>query len=335
MQPSAVVPAPGVVGISAERLVIRHERGFRFRQVHQMVPDAPLAGQQVKVGAVEPHDKIGPTMVSCHHTEDPQAVDSQGIGHWPVVPQPVRHAGEGHNHFRRERVVEFCRGEVVQEPDFAHLRPGQRRAGIALRRLGPAVIGISRHLLQCAANLAPEVRSAFCDRLFPEDPQTADDLAIGYGIADAQLVLRIAEYSRLLRRKPVPHFVVNSSYSDRSLLCCSIVKGGLSSLTRFLQNFEGERDILGLQQAARRMTADAPPAPSCCSGSSPLPPNDEFSASPATGPSNPGASFLPEHTTAVSIFGRLLHHASVVVTSGDSHRMRQAPARGGITLKDK
>ena len=45
--------------------------------------------------------------------------------------------------------------------------------------------------------------------------------------------------------------------------------------------------------------------------------------------------FLPEHTTAVSLLDRLLHHANVVVTAGDSHRMRQARARGGTTLKDK
>ncbi len=39
--------------------------------------------------------------------------------------------------------------------------------------------------------------------------------------------------------------------------------------------------------------------------------------------------FLPEHTTAVSLLDRLLHHASVVVTDGDSYRMREARARGG------
>jgi len=32
--------------------------------------------------------------------------------------------------------------------------------------------------------------------------------------------------------------------------------------------------------------------------------------------------FLPEHTTAVSLLDRLLHHAHVVVTDGDSYRMR-------------
>jgi DNA replication protein DnaC len=42
--------------------------------------------------------------------------------------------------------------------------------------------------------------------------------------------------------------------------------------------------------------------------------------------------FLPEHTTAVSLLDRLLHHASVVVTDGDSYRMRQARARGANHL---
>jgi DNA replication protein DnaC len=43
--------------------------------------------------------------------------------------------------------------------------------------------------------------------------------------------------------------------------------------------------------------------------------------------------FLPEHTTAVSLLDRLLHHAHVVVTDGDSYRMRQARTRGGTTTK--
>jgi DNA replication protein DnaC len=42
--------------------------------------------------------------------------------------------------------------------------------------------------------------------------------------------------------------------------------------------------------------------------------------------------FLPEHTTAVSLLDRLLHHASVVVTSGDSYRMREARTKGANTL---
>lgn len=44
--------------------------------------------------------------------------------------------------------------------------------------------------------------------------------------------------------------------------------------------------------------------------------------------------FLPEHTTAVSLLDRLLHHANVVVTEGDSYRMREARTKqGGATKK--
>jgi DNA replication protein DnaC len=43
--------------------------------------------------------------------------------------------------------------------------------------------------------------------------------------------------------------------------------------------------------------------------------------------------FLPEHTTAVSLLDRLLHHCHVVITNGDSYRMKQARARGGDTSK--
>ena len=39
--------------------------------------------------------------------------------------------------------------------------------------------------------------------------------------------------------------------------------------------------------------------------------------------------FLPEHTTAVSMLDRLLHHATTVVTNGQSYRMRQARQRRG------
>jgi DNA replication protein DnaC len=37
--------------------------------------------------------------------------------------------------------------------------------------------------------------------------------------------------------------------------------------------------------------------------------------------------FLPEHTTAVSILDRLLHHATVVITDGQSYRMKDAQHR--------
>jgi DNA replication protein DnaC len=39
--------------------------------------------------------------------------------------------------------------------------------------------------------------------------------------------------------------------------------------------------------------------------------------------------FLPEHTTAVSLLDRLLHHSVVVVTDGESWRMREARSKGG------
>ncbi len=45
--------------------------------------------------------------------------------------------------------------------------------------------------------------------------------------------------------------------------------------------------------------------------------------------------FLPEHTTAVSMLDRLLHHAVVVVTEGESHRMRQAKTRGAAPARTR
>jgi DNA replication protein DnaC len=39
--------------------------------------------------------------------------------------------------------------------------------------------------------------------------------------------------------------------------------------------------------------------------------------------------FLPEHTTAASMLDRLLHHAVVIVTEGESYRMREAKTKGG------
>jgi len=45
--------------------------------------------------------------------------------------------------------------------------------------------------------------------------------------------------------------------------------------------------------------------------------------------------FLPEHTTAVSLLDRLLHHANIVVTDGDSYRMREARAKGNTTHKKR
>ncbi len=37
--------------------------------------------------------------------------------------------------------------------------------------------------------------------------------------------------------------------------------------------------------------------------------------------------FLPQHSTAAALLDRLLHHAVVVVTEGESFRMKEARAR--------
>jgi len=45
--------------------------------------------------------------------------------------------------------------------------------------------------------------------------------------------------------------------------------------------------------------------------------------------------FLPEHTTAVSLLDRLLHHANIVITDGESYRMRQARTNQGGATKNR
>ncbi|HEX9608366.1 MAG TPA: ATP-binding protein, partial [Gemmatimonadaceae bacterium] len=45
--------------------------------------------------------------------------------------------------------------------------------------------------------------------------------------------------------------------------------------------------------------------------------------------------FLPDETTAVSMIDRILHHAVVVVTEGESFRMKEAKTRGGGPPKRK
>jgi DNA replication protein DnaC len=40
--------------------------------------------------------------------------------------------------------------------------------------------------------------------------------------------------------------------------------------------------------------------------------------------------FLPEPSSAVSLLDRLIHHSIVVVTDGESFRMREAKAKGGV-----
>jgi DNA replication protein DnaC len=45
--------------------------------------------------------------------------------------------------------------------------------------------------------------------------------------------------------------------------------------------------------------------------------------------------FLPDETTAVSMIDRILHHTIVVVTEGESFRMKEAKTRGGDPPKRK
>lgn len=45
--------------------------------------------------------------------------------------------------------------------------------------------------------------------------------------------------------------------------------------------------------------------------------------------------FFPEHTTAVSLLDRLLHHSVLVVTAGESFRMKEARERGGRSRPSK
>ena len=45
--------------------------------------------------------------------------------------------------------------------------------------------------------------------------------------------------------------------------------------------------------------------------------------------------FLPEHTTAASLLDRLVHHSVVVVTDGESYRMREARQQGGARTKKR
>ena len=49
-------------------------------------------------------------------------------------------------------------------------------------------------------------------------------------------------------------------------------------------------------------------------------------------PFNDWGRFLPDENTAVSLIDRLLHHAVVVVTAGESFRMREARSRRGGPL---
>ncbi|MBW3646308.1 MAG: ATP-binding protein [Actinobacteria bacterium] len=52
-------------------------------------------------------------------------------------------------------------------------------------------------------------------------------------------------------------------------------------------------------------------------------------AIPSHWPFEDRGRFLPDHSTAVSLLDRLLHHNNVVATDGESYRMREARSRSG------
>jgi hypothetical protein len=83
-------------------------------------------------------------------------------------------------------------------------------------------------------------------------------------------------------------------------------------------------DLCGCRHRSTRSASprSTTPEPSSCSASSQPP------TSPGHWPFDQWGRFLPEYTAAVSLLDRLLHHA-VVVTEGESFRMRQARAKGG------
>lgn len=56
--------------------------------------------------------------------------------------------------------------------------------------------------------------------------------------------------------------------------------------------------------------------------------SDAAWARPAIGRSKTGAPSLPVPSTAAALLDRLLHHALVVVTSGETWRLKEARARG-------
>ena len=53
------------------------------------------------------------------------------------------------------------------------------------------------------------------------------------------------------------------------------------------------------------------------------------------GPFESWGRFLPEHTTAVSLLDRLLHHANVVVADGETSRMREARTKQGGRAREQ
>lgn len=68
--------------------------------------------------------------------------------------------------------------------------------------------------------------------------------------------------------------------------------------------------------------------------STPTPPPRSITSEPASGAvytsaeTPPWGRFLPDYTTAANLLDRLLHHAHVIVTDGESYGMRGARQKG-------
>ena len=75
-------------------------------------------------------------------------------------------------------------------------------------------------------------------------------------------------------------------------------------------------DEVGLRASRRHRD------PAAASASSPPPTSGRSLGVASHWPFDQWGRFLPEHTTAVSMLDRLLHHAMVVVTEGESYRMK-------------
>ena len=138
-------------------------------------------------------------------------------------------------------------------------------------------------------------------------------ILVAVGIAGSRPATGSATLPPLNWSRPATAAWPTTPWANSSTPCCATTSCALTS------------------SASRCWTT---PVPNCCSGSSPPPTNTARSASGRTGRSSPrDGRFLPEHATAVSTLDGLLHHCDTVVTDGDSCRMKQARAKGGIPTK--
>jgi len=126
------------------------------------------------------------------------------------------------------------------------------------------------------------------------------------------------------------HAAVEAGKRVRYFTAAELVETAVPGTRRQLRRQGHRADPPGRGRHRRRAwlrLRSTMPGRNCCSGSSQGPTSASRSASAATGHLTSGGDFLPEHTTAVSMLDRLLHHGVVVVTDGESFRMREARQR--------